>query len=183
VFRIVAIVVQAIAAATVLAACAAHPPAPVEAPPAAPLDASYDWHVLLVAPFGTLLKDAALPVHEVLVFRDDAPPAPAPDQAECYALNVKPPRFLGRQPEEYLLCYAHDRLSRIEATVRLPSTDAPQVFADACGLWMKNAAEGLGGGCTGSQGGILFNGHLDIETDQAETLLTVRLDGPALPDK
>ena len=55
-----------------LAACAAAPK-PVAAPPAPPpLDASYDWHVLLVAPFGSVLKDVPLTLHEVLLFRDEA---------------------------------------------------------------------------------------------------------------
>ncbi len=41
-------------------------------PAPAPLDASYDWHVLLVAPFGSVLKDVPLTLHEVLLFRDEA---------------------------------------------------------------------------------------------------------------
>lgn len=182
--RIAAAICAAIGTAALLAACAARTPMPAPAPPApAPLDASYDWHVLLAAPFGSLLKDAPLTVHEVLVFRDEAPDASGADPAECYALDGKPPRFLARQPEEYLLCYVHDRLSRIEATVRLPSTEAPQVFADACGSWMKKASRGLADGCSGSDEGIAFSGRLEVEADQAETVLTVRLETPASPDR
>jgi hypothetical protein len=177
-------IAAATAAAALLAACAAHAPMPAPTAPAAPpLDASYDWHVLLAAPFGSLLKDAAVPVHEVLVFRDEAPAASALDQAECYALNAKPPRFLARQPEEYLLCYLHDRLARVEATVRIPSTEAAQVFADACGSWMKKASGQLADGCSGSDEGIAFSGRLEVEADQAEAVLTVRLEPFASPDK
>src|SRR5271170_5850108 len=107
-------IVAAIAIPTLLASCAARQAQPAQPPLplAAPLDVSYDWHVLLAAPFGSLLKDAPLTVHEVLLFRDEAPGASSSDEAECYALNVEPPRFLARQPEEFLLCYVHDRLSR-----------------------------------------------------------------------
>jgi hypothetical protein len=157
-------------------------PAP-PAPAAAPLDASYDWHVLLATPFGSLLKDAPAPVHEVLVFRDEAPDALGADQAECYALNGKPPHFLARQPEDYLLCYVHDRLARVEATVRIPSTEAAQVFADACASWTKKASGQAADGCSGSDEGIAFSGRLEVEADEAETVLTVRLAPFASPDK
>jgi len=114
----------------------------VPAPPAAkaPLDASYDWHVLLLAPLGSVLKDIHVPLHEVLLFRDAAEGRAAADDAECFAINGEPPRFMDRVPDEYLLCFRHDRLSRIEAAVRLPASNAAMAFADACGLWLKNAA-------------------------------------------
>ena len=55
------------AALLALAACAAPKPKAPEPPPAPPpLDASYDWHVLLIAPFGSLLKDIPATLHEVL---------------------------------------------------------------------------------------------------------------------
>src|SRR3981081_818017 len=83
------------AALWTLAACAVSkheiaPPPP--APP--PLDASYDWHVLLVAPFGSVLKDVPLTLHEVLLFRDEAHAASAADELECYAVDGKRPRFI-----------------------------------------------------------------------------------------
>jgi hypothetical protein len=178
-------VLAAIAIPALLAACAAPP---VQSTPAlpqlpAPLDVSYDWHVLLAAPFGSLLKDAPLTVHEVLLFRDEEPGASSAEEAECYALNAEPPRFLARQPEEFLLCYVHDRLSRIEATVRLPGSEAPQVFTDACGLWRKNAGEQSAEGCAGTDHGVGFSGRLEADSTSAEALLTVRLDGPASPDR
>ena len=174
--------IAAALAAALLAACAA--PATKSAPPAAPapLDASYDWHVLLAAPLGSLLKDAPMAVHEVLLFRDEAPGAPAADQAECFAPNGSAPRFLARQPEEFILCYVHDRLSRIEATVRLSATEAPHVFADACGLWMKSAAPPPADGCSGTNNGIAFGAQLG-DPDQDEIVLTVRLSTPASPDR
>jgi hypothetical protein len=178
-------IVAAITIPILLAACAAphvQPAAPAS-PIAAPLDVSYDWHVLLAVPFGSLLKDAPMTVHEVLLFRDEAPGASSPDEAECYALDASPPRFLARQPEEFLLCYVHDRLSRIEATVRLPGGEAPQIFADACGLWMKNAGEPVAETCSGTDHGVGFSGRLEADSSSEEALLTLRLDGPTPPDR
>jgi hypothetical protein len=129
-----------------LAACVASSPkvaAPDHARPPPevhePADASYDWHGLLVAPFGSLLKDIALPLHEVLVFKDEARGGADSDDAECYAVDAPAPRFVGRAPNEYLLCFKHDRLARVEASVRLTADRAAQVLADACALWLKNA--------------------------------------------
>lgn len=117
------------------------PPPPADQEPA---DPSYDWHGLLIAPFGSVLKDIPAALHEVLLFRDDAHGSAAADaaavDAECYAADAPAPRFAGRIPEEYLLCFRQDRLSRIQASVRVPAARAPEVFAAACAGWLKNAA-------------------------------------------
>ena len=148
-------------AVLMLAACAASQPKPVVPPePApAPLDASYDWHVLLVAPFGSVLRDVPLTLHEVLLFRDEAQHAAPADELECYAVDGTLPRIVARSPSEYLLCFKHDRLSRVEATVRLPADQ-----------------------CTGSEGGITFAGHFENEPDESATL-TIQLDAAEPADR
>jgi hypothetical protein len=159
-----------------LAACATSQPkpaAPLEPGPA-PLDASYDWHVLLVAPFGSVLKDVPLTMHEVLMFRDEAARAAPADELECYAVDGAHPRFVARSPSEYLLCFRHDRLSRVEATVQLPAEEAVRIYADACGLWLKKPV-GLGEECAGTDGGITFAGHFENEPDESAQL-TIQLD-------
>src|SRR5258708_15298531 len=158
----------ALSAALLAALVACRAPSPRAAPPdrAAPPpathepgDASYDWHGLLIAPFGSVLKDIPLALHEVLLFRDDAhgsaaagnaaagngaPGNAAADaaaiDAECYAADAPAPRFVGRIPDEYLLCFKQDRLSRIQASVRLEAARASDIFAAACAGWFKNAA-------------------------------------------
>ena len=35
------------------------------------MDASYDWHGLVLAPFGTLLKESPIALHEVLLFHEE----------------------------------------------------------------------------------------------------------------
>ena len=136
-----------------LAACHTPSPraiAPDRSPPQSaahvPADVSYDWHGLLIAPFGSVLKDIPAALHEVLLFRDEAQHggasadnASAAD-AECYATDAPAPRFVGRVPDEYLLCFRQERLARIQASVRLTAAEASEVFAAACSDWLKNAA-------------------------------------------
>ena len=119
--------------------------APVAPPEARPVDASYDWHVLVVAPFGSVLKQIPLSLHEVLLFRDQARGGTAADDAECYASDAPAPRFVGRTPDDYMLCFKEDRLARIQASVRLTAVEAPEVLAAACAVWLKNAAQATTG--------------------------------------
>ncbi len=163
--------------------------APREPPPvpsAGVTDPSYDWHVLVLAPFGMLLKDSPIPLHEVLLFPDqahgtDAAAANGGNRADveskdCFTIDRAPPRFVGQQPDQYLLCFDHDRLNRIEASVRLPAGEAPQVFARACALWLKSTlpAAGSGNACEGRDGGISFSGHLSaVPGDTAALSMTL----------
>jgi hypothetical protein len=184
---------------TALIGCRAPPPqATPPARPAAPADtrpsgdASYDWHGLLVAPFGSVLKDIPLTLHEVLLFRDEAHGSAAVDDAECYGADAPPPRFLGRTPEVYLLCFRQDRLARVQASVRLAAAEAPEVFATACEGWLKNhlaaAAAQAGDACKGRDGAIRFSArlgeegaHPGEEQDAAETSLSITLDSAPDP--
>ena len=133
----------------------AAPPDRAPPPPAAhePADGSYDWHGLLIAPFGSVLKDIPMALHEVLLFRDDAHDNAARGnaagnvtadaaavEAECYAADAPAPRFVGNIPDEYLLCFNRGRLSRIQASVRVGGDRASDIFAAACAGWLKDAA-------------------------------------------
>jgi hypothetical protein len=148
----------------------AAPPDHAPPPPAAhePADASYDWHGLLIAPFGSVLKDIPVALHEVLLFRDDAhgnaaggnaatgnaatgnAAADATVDAECYASDAPAPRFVGSIPDEYLLCFKQERLSRIQASVRVGVDRASDIFAVACAGWLKNAATTADAGTPGA---------------------------------
>jgi hypothetical protein len=168
----------ALIAAAALAGCTASAPQPVAAPPVqVPLDASYDWHVLLVAPFGSVLKDIPLTLHEVLLFHDPKSVSPG-DEAECFAADGEVPRFIDRSPDEYTLCFTHDRLSRIQVVVRLPEDQAAQIFADACGLWMKRASAPSSNLCEGSEAAVAFRGRLEDDPENAGSLLSVELAAP-----
>ena len=229
--RISRIVLSAALLPTVVACRAPAPriaaPDRAAPPPAAHElgDASYDWHGLLIAPFGSVLKDIPVALHEVLLFRDDAhgnaatgnaatgnaatgsaADAAAVD-AECYAADAPAPRFVGSIPDEYLLCFKQDRLSRIQASVRVGVARASDVFAAACTGWLKNAVPATGAGepgagapgvvppsaeaqsagtCEGRDGDIRFHGRLEeepsrAETAQTESVLSITLDGAPNP--
>lgn len=150
------------------------------APPAstvASTDPSYDWHGLVLTPFGTLLKESPVPLHEVLLFHDEAQPATEAQSRDCYAIDGMPPRFVGLQPEQYLLCFDHDRLNRIEASVRLGAEQAAQVFAQACAVWLKTGAPpgSVGTMCEGRDGGVAFSGRLVPVPGEASVSLTMTL--------
>jgi len=172
-----------------LAACRAPSPrviAPdlIPPPPAAHDlgDGSYDWHGLLVAPFGSVLKDIPLALHEVLLFRDQAHGSAAVDEAECYAADAPALRFVGRTLDEYLLCFKQDRLARVQASVRLPAAEASGVFTAACADWLRNAAPASTSidapgaaapgatACEGGDGAIRFLGRLEEESILSMTL-------------
>src|SRR6266702_3121496 len=80
----------ALSAALLATVVACHAPSPrVTAPDRTPpppavhesADAWYDWHGLLIAPFGSVLKDVPVALHEVLLFRDEARGGTAADDA------------------------------------------------------------------------------------------------------
>jgi hypothetical protein len=180
-----------LAAAGALAAChteATRTPTPAGPPPkpAISLDASYDWHVLLIAPLGSRLKEIPLKLHEVLLFGDSA--QPAPEEAECYAPDEGTPRFAGRVPEEYLLCFKQDRLSRLRASVPLAEPNARETFAAACESWLAPGATAAPGGsaaatpggndCEGHDGTVRFSAHFAPEPQPA---LSIVIDGVSEP--
>lgn len=204
-----------LASALTLAGC--HTPAPRVTvpmqPPAQPdayaLGGSYDWHGLLKSPFGSMLKDIPERLHEVLMFHDEARGA-ADEDAECYSSDGPAPRFAERTADEYLLCFKQDRLSRVQASLRLPAAEAPQVFAAACTAWLKNAAQARAEAaapaetaaassiaapgtetprteaqgaeaCDGRDGPIRFSGRLEEQLGQAETVLFITLDSVPTP--
>ncbi len=161
----------ALAAALLLAACAGSPP-PVSPPAAVSVaprvpggvleDAASDWHSLVLMPFGTLLKTSPIPLHEVLLFNDEAHPRPPADGRECFAPNGAEPSLFGVKPDEYLLCFAADRLERIEASVTLASVDAAARFAHACRTWLQDAVPqaAVDGVCEGRGDGVTLRARL-----------------------
>jgi len=171
-------------AGLMLAACAASPAG--LAPPAASSmgggpapDASYDWHGLQRAPFGLRLKDSPVALHEVLLFRDvdrggAAESGPA-ESKDCYAVDGAAPRFLGSLPDEYLLCFQHDRLTRIEVSVRLPAGEAPQVLARGCALWLQSAPPPVE-----RDDGVDFSARLAANPGESESRVSMTLTG--VPD-
>jgi len=175
-----------------LTACASAPPpahrAPADQPApaqsAAPTDVSYDWHGLMLVPFGTQLKSSPVPLHEVLLFHDESQSAGAADVKDCYTVDGAPPRFLGRDAEEYLLCFRHDNLNRIDASVRVDPAEAERTFVRACAMWLKNATPTAGTSalCEGRDGEIVFSARLADNPGETAARVSVTLTTAAEAD-
>ena len=178
----------------VLAACASAPPtkghtqagrqAPAPAQNGTMADASYDWHGLVLVPFGTRLQASPIPLHEVLLFHDESRSTAASDNKDCYTVDGAPPRFLGQRPEEYFLCFRYDRLNRIDASVRVAAAQAEQTFARACAIWLKDATPLAGSTslCEGRDGGIAFSARLGDIVGGTEARLSMTLSNAAEGD-
>jgi hypothetical protein len=168
-----------------LAACTSPPPKnrppdtgrPPPAAAPATADASFDWHPLVVTPFGTRLVDSPIRLHEVLLFHDESLGSADIESKDCYAVEGTPPTFVGRPPDEYLMCFEHDRLDRIDASVRIPAADAVRVFGRACALWLRNAKPppAPDNVCEGRDGDTAFSARLAALPGEntAELLMTL----------
>jgi hypothetical protein len=168
----------AVAAAPVAALTAAALPSAAQ-----PADESYDWRGLVPAPLGTEFASLHAGLHEVLSFHDAAAGAP-PDALEaydCYRSNAAGPRFVGRATTDYLWCFQHDRLTRIAAVVRLPSTDAPAAFTRYCDAWIAHADEPDRSPehCAGRDGELAFDAHLLAPGADSTSELTIAVYRPA----
>ncbi len=172
---------------------------PPRAPTQAPPSASYDWRPLIVVPFGTLLKDMPLALDEVLMFHDAggtsatggpaagvpaAGPANDVESGDCFSLNgSSPPQFLGRRPDPYLLCFEHDRLHRIEASVQLAAGDAAQLLDALCAQWLGSADDRARtpDGCAGSDGGVRLSVRIAPGAESSATLSITLVDAGLVP--
>jgi hypothetical protein len=169
----------AVSGAAWLEGCAGSAPArgaaPTAALPAAPAAVSHDVSPLVPAPFGTAFKDVPVALTEVLVFHQPDARRTSED-ADCFRPNVVV-SFLGRAPTEHLLCFDHDRLSRIEAAVVLPAAEAPALFAAACADWQRgNPPAALGpDACEGRQGDIALSARRTDGPDSAAATVSITL--------
>jgi hypothetical protein len=177
------------------------PPAPESAGPA------YDWRPLIVVPFGTLLKDMPLALDEVLMFRDAAGGGPAgrgpadrgpadrgpagpaasgapndPESGDCFSMDgASPPQFLARRPDSYLLCFEHDRLRRIEASVHL--AEAEPLLGAFCAQWLGRAQDTARtpDGCAGRDGAVEWRVRTAQGPGSSATLSITLLDARPVP--
>jgi hypothetical protein len=169
----------AVSGAAWLEGCAgsapARGPAPTAALPAAPPAVSHDVSPLVLAPFGTAFKDFPVPLTEVLVFHQPNVRRTG-EEADCFRPNVVV-SFLGRAPTDHLLCFDRDRLSRIEASVVLPATEAPALFAAACADWQRgNPPTALEpDACEGRQGDIALSARRTDGPDSAAATVSITL--------
>jgi hypothetical protein len=153
--------------------------APPPPPPTAPPPVAYDWHPLLLAPLGTWFRDMPVPLSEVLQFHEAGENGRG---EECFKpKDVSPPRFLDQTPEDYVLCFVDDRLSRIEAAVHVPAPRAAALFLAACADWQRRATPGATtpDSCEGREEDIAFSARLDAAAAQADPGATLVPPAPA----
>jgi hypothetical protein len=162
-----------------LSGCASSGTSPVAAPAGAVAPA-VDWHALMPAPFGTLLKDMPVGLTEVLQFDADAEGRRS-EPSDCFTTTGSSlPTLVGRRVDDYLLCFEHDRLSRVEASVRLPAAGAEAVLAAACSASRggREAAR-----CEGRDGATQFSAVLTpadagAATPEPLATLSITLEAP-----
>jgi hypothetical protein len=130
-----------------------------------------------------VLKDIPFTLHEVLLFRDGAHGPREVEDSECYAAGGPPPRLLGRETEEYLLCFDHDRLKRIQASVVLGAEQAAQTFSGACARWLKNSVPPAADAakCEGREADIGWSARLVLERDPPQAALSIAVFDAAVP--
>jgi len=59
---------------------------------------SFDWHPLVVAPFGTRLVDSPIRLHEVLLFHDESLGSADIESKDCYAIEALRRRSSAARP-------------------------------------------------------------------------------------
>lgn len=159
-------------------------PAVPSAAAAAPMTAKLpqpdsDWRTLPAAPFGSRVQDLPFAVHEVLLFRDreDSADAAGAAERECYVPDGPARRFVGREAQTYLLCFARGRLARFEVTLALPAHDAAAEFSSDCDIWQSGTViikPRTAQRCDGVQPpGLAFIALLGESADDVTTPLTV----------
>jgi hypothetical protein len=170
--------------APVPAATGAATPLVTAAQNDAAANAAFDWHPLVVAPFGTLLKDSPVRLREVLLFHEQSHGPAEIESKDCYTVEGTPPTFAGHPPDEYLLCFEHDRLDRIDASVRLAADDAAKDFGRACAMWLGNAQplSKSDETCEGRDGDIAFSARLTAAPGESTAELRITLSDAAKAD-
>ena len=106
-----------------------------------------DWRRIPTAPLGTTLAALYSGLHEILYFQAAQQAADSPDAgegaaADCYRSNGPSPRVLNHGSDDYVLCFEHDRLARVEAVLRLPTDEARELTQRLCDAWLRDGISG-----------------------------------------
>jgi len=135
------------------------------------------------APFGTLLKDMPVGLTEVLQFDADSE-GRRTEPGDCFTTTGSSlPTLVGRRVDDYLLCFEHDRLSRVEASVRLPAAGADAVLAAACADWPGGGKNIDAARCEGRDGAtrlsaVLTPADAGAATPEPLATLSITLEAP-----
>jgi hypothetical protein len=82
------------------------------------------------------------------------------------------------------MCFEHDRLDRIDASVRLAADEAARDFGRACALWLGNAQALTKSDevCEGRDGDIAFSARLMADPGESTAELLITLSDAAKAD-
>jgi hypothetical protein len=159
--------------------------APAGAPKRPIISASHeDWRALIPAPFGSGLTQVQFPLKEVILFQGDAHGAAATpaagaqaasDDQECYSKSGGAFAFRGAETEDYVLCFFHERLFRVEAALRLPQEASEETFGQWCDDWLSGLTEVSRDAerCEGRDKDTQFSATLAYESELSGPLITV----------
>jgi hypothetical protein len=77
-----------------------------------------------------------------------------------------------------LLCFEHDRLRRIEASVQLAASEAARLLDAVCAQWLGSAEDRARtpDGCVGSDGGVLLSVRIAPGAESSATLSITLVD-------
>ncbi len=160
------------------AACSAPPRSPPRSPPPAgprpavaalaSADPADDWRRLIVAPLGTRLQEMPFALNETVFFSEAAgagPAAGAPGAGDCFTPRGTLPSFAGAVAQSFVLCFAQERLSLIQAAIDLPRASAADTLRRYCDLWLSGTGGGTrsDAGCSGHDGDAAFSARLDLD--------------------
>jgi len=182
-----------------VSACASGPPRPATAgAPPGPATAVPDWQEIPVAPLGTTIAAMHPGLHEILYFQSprsadgsadgsaDAP-AGAGDvgaATDCYRANGPLPSVLNHASEDYVLCFLHDRLARVEAVLNLPAAEARALEQRLCEAWLPGSLASVSGDdvCGGRRGAAAFRVLLrSLKSDSGAALSIVVYTAAVVP--
>ena len=107
-----------------------------------------------------------------------------PESGDCFSIDgASPPRFLSRRPDSYLLCFEHDRLRRIEASVQIAAAETEPLLAAVCAQWLGRAEDATRtpDGCAGRDGAVEWRVHTAAGPDSSATLSITLTDARSVP--
>lgn len=163
-------------------ACTSGPPRAPAAAPATAADAAVpDWRQIPLAPLGTELAGLYSGLHEILYFQDAHQAADPPEPGEravtsdCYRSNGPLPQVLNHVSADYVLCFQHDRLARVEAVLNLPADTASVLAQRLCDAWLPGSLANTRSedACSGRSSDAAFRVRLKTATASGAALSIV----------
>ena len=115
------------------------------------------------------------PLKEVILFQGDGRPVGGSEDQECYSKSGAPVAFRGAGVEDYVVCFFHERLFRVEAALRLPQGNAAETFPQWCDDWLSGLSDAsrTAERCEGRDNETQFSATIAYDTELAGPLITV----------